>query len=166
MQAVGRRHQHQGFNDRNRQQISRSYLPLSQDSLQFGPHFFNGIQIRAIRREIEEPNTGGFKSLLHTLNVMRAQIIHHNNVTGLQFRDKLVFQVGRKAVSRCSAGVCFGNVAAINPNGRQHSRYSGFIQRCMIYNPRLADAAPVQSRQVGIDTAFVQINQMAWVDSA
>ena len=166
MQAVGRRHQHQGFNDRIRQQISRSYLPLSQDSLQFGPHFFNGVQIRAVGRQIEEPNVGSFKSFPHTPNVMRAQIIHHNHVTGPQFRDKVVLQISGKAISRRSTDVGYSNVTAVSANGGQYCRRLRSIQRRVIYNPRLADAASVKPRQVGIDPTLIQIDEVAWVNSA
>lgn len=99
------------------EQVGRPDLPFSQDSLQFGPHLFDRIQIGAIRWQIKELNIGRFKDLPDTLDMMRAKIIHYDNISRLQRWDKVVPQISREPVPCRSTRVGHGDMTAIRADG-------------------------------------------------
>ena len=163
MPTVSRRDQLERFGNGIWEQIGRPYLPFSKDSLQFGPHLFDRIQIGAIRRQIKKLNIGRFKDLPNTLDMMRAKIIHNDNISLLQRRDKIIPQISRESISCRSARVGHGDMAAIRADGGQYRRRLGRIQGCVVCYPCFANTSPVNPRHVGVYAAFVQKDKMVLI---
>ena len=158
-----------GFNQLKRigngiwEPVGRPDFPFSQDSLQFGPHLFDRIQIGAIRWQIKELNIGRFKDLPNTLDMMRAKIIHNDNISPLQRRDKIIPQISGESISCRSARVGHGDMAAIRADGGQYRRRLGRIQGGVVCYPCFANTSPVNPRHVGVYAAFVQIDKMVLI---
>ena len=164
MQTIRRSDHPKGLGNGIGEKVGRPDLQFSQDSLQFRPHLFDRIQVRVVRRQIEKLNMRRLKALPDALNMMRAKIIHYDNVSRLQCRDKMIPQISREPVSCRSARVGHGYMTAIRADGRQYRRRLRCIQRRVVNHPRFADTAPVNPRHVGVYAAFVQIDEMALVN--
>lgn len=164
MQTIRRCDQLKGPGNGIREQVGRPDLPFSQDGLQFRPHLFDGIQVRAVRRQIQKLNMRRLKDLTDALNMMRAKIIHYDNIPRLQRWDKMIPQISRKPVSCRSTRVGHGDMTAIRADGGQYRRRFRRIQRRVVDDPRFADASPVDPRHVGVYAAFVQIDKVARVN--
>ena len=64
---------------------------FAQERFEFREDLLDGIKIRAIRRKIENFCAGGFDSRLDARDLMRGQIVHHDDVTHAQGWGKTLF---------------------------------------------------------------------------
>ena len=122
MQAIRRSDQLKGLGDGIRELVGTPDLPFSQDGLQFRPHLFDWIQVRAVRRQIQKLNMRRLKDLTDALSMMRAKIIHYDNISRLQRWDEMIPQISREPVSCRSARVGHGDMTAIRADGGQYRR--------------------------------------------
>src|ERR1700740_1568376 len=74
-----------GLGDSRIQGFSRACLQRSQDQLDLGPAFFDGVEMGRIRREIKQAGAGSLDSVPHHGSFVSAQIVHNDDVPGLQF---------------------------------------------------------------------------------
>jgi len=57
---------------------------FAQQGLELGEELFDGIEVRGIRRQIEQGGAGGFDSSAHADDLMRGEIVHHDDVAPTQ----------------------------------------------------------------------------------
>ena len=110
---IGRRNSRKSSRNSRGQSINISDLFLSENSLDFRPHFFNGVKIRAIGRKIQERASGPFYQGTNLCHVMRPQIIHNNDVTRQQVRQQGIGQILDEFLAGSSSAIGDRNRTAI-----------------------------------------------------
>ena len=96
MQAIQLRNRSEGHANRVREQIQTSDFPSTKEGLHLGPHLFNGIQIGTAGRKIQYFHPLFLQDFPDSLYVVRAHIVHHNNVSGLKSRKQGSFKYWTK----------------------------------------------------------------------
>ena len=80
MLTVQRRNTSKSRTNCVRENIQIADFPFTKDCFDLGPHFLDGIQIRAIGRKVQQSYTFRFQNLPDGFYMVRAHIIHHNDV--------------------------------------------------------------------------------------
>lgn len=88
MQAIQLRNRSGSHTNLVREQGQTSDLPSTREGLHLRPHLFNGIQIGSVGRKIQRFHSLFHQNLLNSLYMVRAHIVHHNNVSGLKSRKQ------------------------------------------------------------------------------
>ena len=101
MQAIHLRNRSECHRNRIREQIQTSDIPSTKKGLHLGPHLCNGIQIGIVGRKVQYFHSLFLQDLPDSLYVVRAHIVHHNNVTWLKSRKQGLFQILDKTFPGC-----------------------------------------------------------------
>lgn len=97
MQAIQLRNRIECHTNRVREQVQTSDLPSTKEGLHLGPHLLNGIQIGTVGRKVQNFHPLFLQDLPDSFYMVRAHIVHHNNVSGLKSRKQGFFQILDKA---------------------------------------------------------------------
>ncbi len=81
MLAVRKGNQFQSSYESSRKRIQRANLPAAQKRFNFRPHFFNRIEIRTVWWKVERDNSLSLQYIPNSLDMMRAHVVHHNNIS-------------------------------------------------------------------------------------
>ena len=84
MPAIQLRNRIECHTNRVREQVQTSDLPSTKEGLHLGPHLLNGIQIGTVGWKVQYFHSLFLQDLPDSLYMVRAHIVHHNNVTGLK----------------------------------------------------------------------------------
>ena len=128
MQAIHLRNRSECHTNRIREQIQTSDLPSTKEGLHLGPHLFNGIQIGTAGRKVQYFHSLFLQDLQDSLYVVRAHIVHHNNVSGLKSRKQDLFQILDKTFPGCPALVRY---KCLSPFRRMEE---GTVVVCGVFN--------------------------------
>lgn len=79
--TIRRSNQVKSLWNRGNQLILDANTPFTQDGFHLCPHLLNGIQIRAIWRQIERYCTFCSNQFAHKIAMMRSEIVHNDIVT-------------------------------------------------------------------------------------
>lgn len=79
------------------ERVDRATAGGADDRFQFREAEFDGIEIRAVRREIPERRAGRGDHLVDTGDLVRAEIVGDHDVAGLQRGHQDLFEIGEKA---------------------------------------------------------------------
>ena len=79
--TIRRSNQVKSLWNRGNQLILDANTPFTQDGFHLCPHLLNGIQIRAIWRQIERYCTFCSNQFAHRIAMMRSEIVHNDIVT-------------------------------------------------------------------------------------
>src|SRR5580692_310474 len=71
---------------------------LAQRVLELGEDLLNGVEIRAVRREEEEPCAGGSDHIANGLAFVRAEIVEDHDIPRLQSCDQYFFDIKTEAL--------------------------------------------------------------------
>ncbi len=74
----------------------------------------------------------------------------------MQGRNEDILQVLQKALPRCTACIRGVRRLTVQAHGTQNSLRAGCTQGGMTVDASLANGAPIASRQINVDAAFVQ----------
>ena len=122
------------------------YEPRQGAGPDFGPSIHEGgpsswttssqwIQIGTIGRKVQNFHPLFLQDLPDSFYMVRAHIVHHNNVSGLKSRKQGFFQILDKAFPGCPALVRCKCLFPIQSDGRKDCRCLRCIQRGMIHCP-------------------------------
>ena len=67
---------------------------LAQQRLELGEELLDRVQIRAVRRQVEDRNAGRGDRLADAVDLVRCQIVEHHDVTGSERRRQELLDVG------------------------------------------------------------------------
>ena len=81
MLTIPDREKAKSLRDSIRKCVRGADFPDAKKGLHFGPHFFNRIEIGAIRGKIYRGNVIGSQKFSHSLHAMGTHIVHHNNIS-------------------------------------------------------------------------------------
>ena len=129
---------------------------FAQNRFHFGPHFLNRIEIGTVRRQIEWNRSFRTNHFLHALAVMCAQIVHDNIISLMKFRRQRIPEIFQKTFFRRAALIFRTGKLPIEPDGGENRGGLRRTKGSGVYDPCLADGAPVSPYEVNIDPAFVQ----------
>ena len=123
---------------------------------QFREPQFDRIQVGTVRREVPDLRARGFDPLADALDVMGAQVVHHDNVAGLERRDEDLVEVGEKTVAVHRPIEQPRRREACDPQ-RPHERTGlPVMVGCVIVDARAASAPAVAPEQVRRDATFIE----------
>ena len=78
----------------------------------------------------------------------------------MQCRNEDILQVFQKALPRCTAYIRGVRRLTVQAHGSQNGSCTGCAQWGMTVDASLANGAPIASRQINVDAAFVQKYQV------
>ncbi len=81
MLAVGNGDKIHGSLQSVRKCVKGADLPSAQDCFDLGPHLFNGVEVRAVWWKIEKNDFLSVQNLADGLYMVRAHVVHHNNIS-------------------------------------------------------------------------------------
>lgn len=81
MLTVQRRNTRKSRTNCVREKIQTADFPFTKDCFDLGPHFLDGVQIRAIGRKVYQSYTFRVQDFPDGFYTVRAHIIHHNDVS-------------------------------------------------------------------------------------
>lgn len=67
--------------------------------LDFGEGVFNRVEVRAVRWKVEQRRANGFNGLADLVTFVTGQVVHDDNVTGLQAKNKNLLDIGHKRLT-------------------------------------------------------------------
>ena len=73
----------------------------SEEALQLGEDLLDGIEVRAVGREVEQPRPGGLDGLAHPRHLVGLQVVEDDGVARLEHGHERVGDVGSEA---CAVG--------------------------------------------------------------
>ncbi len=112
-----------------------SFLGLSQHVLEFGEDLFDRVQVRTVGWQDEEPCACSPDGCSDGFCLVAAEIVHDDEVPGLQGRDEELFDVAQEAL-------------AIDLAVKHARSGDGFLAKSREEGQRL----PVAVRNIGIET--------------
>jgi len=71
----------------------------AQQLFELGPCLFDGVQVRRVRRQVEQLGSCRFNSFAHSLDLVRTEIVHDHHVANAQFRAQDLIQIGQEYLS-------------------------------------------------------------------
>ena len=74
--------------------------------LELRPAFLDGVEVRGVRRQVEQFCTGGGDSLPNTLDFVSGKIVHDDNIAVLELGAQCVIQERKKDIG---IGRCFNS---------------------------------------------------------
>ena len=116
----------------------------------------DGIQVRTVRRQVPELRACGFDPLADALNVMGAQVVHHEDVAGLKRRDEDLVEVGEKTVPVHRSIEQPRRGQAGHPQCPHECAGLPVMMRRMIVDARAAPTPAVAPQQVRRDPTFIE----------
>ena len=158
--TIRRSNQVKSLWNRGNQLILDANTPFTQDGFHLCPHLLNGIQIRAIWRQIERYCTFCSNQFAHKIAMMRSEIVHNDIVTLMNRRQKDGFQVFFEAFfCRASFKRHTGKLTILTDCRQDRCTFGG-AERSMIHHSGLSHRTAIPSYQVRVYTAFIQKNQL------
>ena len=152
MEAIERRNTNKSLSDGTRKEFQAANLPSTKNGFHLRPHFFNGVEIRAVGRKIQPFHTLSCQNFPGCLYTMGAHIVHYYDIDRTKSREQNLFQILDKAFSRCPALVSCKRLLPIQTNGRENHCCSRRIQRCVIHCSLGRGRPSIEAGQIGVDS--------------
>jgi len=96
VEALGRRERIESFGSGGGQSGQIAGRRLAQMSLEFGEGHLDGVEIRAVRREVVEVRAAGRDRLRHAADLVRGKIVANHQIIGVQLRAEHPFDVNQE----------------------------------------------------------------------
>jgi len=145
--------------DRNLKRDHRSSLESSEVLLELRPTQFDRIKVRGVWRQVAKFGARGFDEFANTLDLVRGQVVHNDNLTGLELWAQYVFQISQEDIP---IGRRFNRHCGYPPvdiDGSQHSQRTPTAGRAVRHTlPHRA--APVPPSHLRRSAALIQENQV------
>lgn len=136
-----------------------SFLCDAHPVFDFGESLFDGVEVRGIGRQEPEPCTGGIDGGAHGLGFMASEIVHDDNVSGLERPDELLFHIGQEArtVDRAVEDARRGHPVASKRGNEGHG--APMAMRCEAAQTLALHRPAAQGSHVGLDPCLVDEHQ-------
>lgn len=133
----------------------------AQDALELGKGFLDGIEVRAVGREIKQPGVCLLDGLAHTRHLVDGQVVHDDDIAFFQRGAEDFFDVDEKqrAVHRPVDGEGRGH-ARFAQGGDERQRLPA-AKRLLADEPFTPQTAPVAPRHARVHARFVDEDQIA-----
>ncbi len=81
MRTIQGRNAGESLLDGVREPVPAADFPAAEDGFHLGPHFLNGIEIRAVERKIQRFHTLCLQNVLDSFDMVRTHIVHPYDVS-------------------------------------------------------------------------------------
>jgi hypothetical protein len=131
------------------------------------PGRFDRIEVRRIRRVVDEPYTGGFAEHFNLRIVMGLRVVHHNDVAASQLREQFGFHprneaLGIRRIEHC----CEQNPARKSNRSDQGEALSSPVHGYALLKLAAAFDPSVAPRHRAIEASLVEEDETANRDLA
>ena len=130
-----------------------------QHRFEFGKELLNGIEVRAVWRQIEEYRARGLDCLLDANDFMDTGIVHEHNVSTLESWDKKLFDVGSKYFARHRAFEHKGCSNAVVAQRRDESNCFPVSMQHFLYEPLILRCPTVETHDRRGNGGFIEENE-------
>jgi hypothetical protein len=132
----------------------------AQDLFDLAPHGLDGIEVRRIRRQIQQPGAGGFKSFPDSPDFVRGQIVQNHHLARAQGGRESLCHPSQKHFAVHGAFKKPRSAGTLQTNaGDQGARLIVSVRDARQESLPTPRAAP-QARHLGVGSAFVHKHQM------
>ena len=122
---------------------------FSERRLELCEHHLDGIEVRAVRRQIEEPRALCLDGLTNASHFMAWQVVHHDDVAWSENRCQKLFGPGPKGLAIHRPVERHGRVEAVTAQGRDKGRRAPVTMRGFGHEPLTNGAAARATHHVG-----------------
>jgi len=149
----------QSFGDGLIECFLASCLGRAEQLFEFCPGLLDRVEIGRIGWQVEQLGAGFFDPFAHRWSLVRAQVIHHHHVAGLQYRAQQMFDVCQENIR--VGGLFYGHGCdhAVQAHGAQNGHDLPVAARRRLLDASASHAPRVEPRHRGSDTALIQKNQ-------
>lgn len=130
----------------------------AQPGLDFGPQFFDGVEVGRIRRQIPDTGSDFFDGLLDADDFMAGEIVHDHDVSFVQCRRQAFFDVtaeGDRIGGPIEHDGSFLDDSG-GADGAEQGRGSPMALRCGEEAALANRRSPIQARQVRLRPGFIE----------
>src|ERR1700677_1455192 len=99
----------QAFSDPGPKALDGSLSGVAQEGLEFGEGVLDRIEVGTVGRKIEKPGASGFAGIADAYALVRSEVVHDDDISGLPSRDEELLHIGLKP-------------SAIDRSGYNHGR--------------------------------------------
>ena len=128
------------------------------------PAFFDRVEVRRVGRQVTERGAGLFDEFPHTVHFVRSQIVHDDQLTGLQLWTQDVFQISAEDIA---VGGCFDGHRSYptgNTDRAQHGQCSPAAGRNSFFDARPVQRTSITPRHFRGDAALVDEDELRRID--
>jgi hypothetical protein len=86
----------QAFSDPGPKALDGSLSGVAQEGLEFGEGVLDRIEVGTVGRKIEKPSASGFDGIADAYALVRSEVVHDDDISGLEFRDEELIDIGLK----------------------------------------------------------------------
>ena len=134
----------------------RSRLEASQDGLDLRPDQFNRIEVRRVRGQIDQVSTARADQLFQPSDLVSGQIVHEQNITGLEGGNNTLLDITIKdrTIDRARQHQRRGD-----PGPAHHRQSRGLWSRGLghtVHHALIGGGAAIQACQIDIYAGFIQ----------
>jgi len=137
---------------------------LAQRVLELGEDLLNGVEIRAVRREEEEPCAGGSDHIANGLAFVRAEIVEDHDIPRLQSCDQYFFDIKTEALGVDRAVEDPWRVDTVMAKCGQEGHRLPMAIRHLGVEPLPASAPAAQRGHIGLGPSFVDEDEAFGID--
>jgi len=132
-----------------------SFLRHAHPVFDLGEGLFDRVEVRGVGRQEPEPCAGGIDGGAYGLGFMASQIVHDDNVSGLERPGELLFHIGQeaRAVDRAVEDARCGEPVASQRRDEGHG--APMAMRCETAQTLALHPPAAQGGHVGLDPCLV-----------
>ena len=139
---------------------------FAQQRLEFGEDHLDGVEVRRVGRQEEEPRTSFADRGADSMALVAAQIIDDHDVAGLQRGHQRLFDIGQE-LDRVNRSVeQHGRVDAVITQRRQEGERAPFAEGSLGDEAFASGRPTPRSRHVGLRPSLVDEDQASWIEPA
>lgn len=132
-----------------------SFLCHAHPVFDFGESLFDGVEVRGIGRQEPEPCASSIDGRAYGLGFMASQIVHDDNVSGLERPDELLFHIGQEACTVDRAVEDAGCGEPITSKRGNEGHGAPMAVRCEAAQTLALHPPAAQGDHVGLDPCLV-----------
>ena len=132
---------------------------LAQQGLELGEDLLDGIEVGTVGRQEEQLGAGGADGAAHGLAFVAAEIVHDDDVAGLERRDENLLDIGEEAFAVDRPVDDAGCVDAVAAQGGEEGQRPPAAMRHLGDQPLAAGRPAVAARHVGLGPGLVDEDQ-------
>jgi hypothetical protein len=144
--------------------LDSAFSGVAQEAFEFRERQLDRIKVWAVGRQVKKACAGGFDCLTHAAHLVRAQVVEHDDIAGLEFPDEELLGVGEEGGTvDCPVQHQRGDEAGCAQTGQEGGGLPVPVRdgADQALAPRCAAARP---GHVGRGPGFIEEDQALWIE--
>ena len=154
--AFGRSEEPQAIGDSGPEVLDGAPPRRAQQQFQFRKPEFDRIQVRAVRRQVPEVRAARLDTLADAVDMVCAQVVHHQDVAWPQGGDEHLFEVREERVAVDGAIQETGSRQPVHAERRDKGAGLPVVMGGVVVHAIPAPTATVPAKEIGGDPAFIK----------